>query len=892
MAQTRRRKTRSSARNAARGQESTEQENSASQSEESQESQGSQESQEFQLSQEQEPEQAEPEQVEPEQAEPEQAETESQSEQNVEKSVIENNEGEEKQEDEKENEQEDTYIETNIVEPEAEPLKETETENENENIVNTQKESETFNENDVEPTEVRSPEMALSEPTSVEGPVDSPQQESMEQETLSDKSEETETHQQEMEEADSPPQDTMQPETPPRITEEDPPRITEEDPETEATSITESAPVEDTNVMEMDQESSSQEETNIEFNIPAPEIQITPEVQTTPEVQETVTEVQDTVTEVQETVTKVQPSTEESSQGEENFQNEESFHQEETTKIDTFKEITPEEKEPSQKGKKKKKRRRKRAKAEQRTVQITRDDDDDFEVEYVSEKIDLPQWDPNYAAFQSIFETFKLEEKAVIKTEDTEKKVETKKPIINPSAVDDDDDDDDDEDPEKEKKEEPEKMSKKQLKKQSRMEVATLKQMVTRPDVVEMHDVNSKDPQILVYLKAYKNTVPVPRHWCFKRKYLAGKRGFLKNPFELPEFIKQTGIMEMRAAMQEKEDAKTLKSKQRGKIRPKLGKIDIDYQKLHDAFFKFQTKPKMTIHGDLYYEGKEFEVKLKEKKPGDLTDDLRTALGMPVGPGKELIPPPWLIAMQRYGPPPSYPNLKIAGLNAPIPEGSSFGYHAGGWGKPPVDEMGKPLYGDVFGTMNEDPNAGAETEDTIDRTPWGELESESESEMESEEEDDDEDQTGLITPGDAGLVTPSGMSSVGAGLETPDMIELRKRKEIEDAMETGGDTPALYTVLNEKKTNVGASMMGSQHTYDLAPSKKAGDGVEITLDPSELELEPSAMAAKYDDTMKEREANVNREDFSDMVAEHNAKKKRKKPTDSGKAAKKYKEFKF
>lgn len=33
-----------------------------------------------------------------------------------------------------------------------------------------------------------------------------------------------------------------------------------------------------------------------------------------------------------------------------------------------------------------------------------------------------------------------------------------------------------------------------------------------------------------------------------------------------------------------------------------MGKIDIDYQKLHDAFFRWQTKPKMTIHGDLYYE--------------------------------------------------------------------------------------------------------------------------------------------------------------------------------------------------------------------------------------------------------------------------------------------------
>lgn len=40
----------------------------------------------------------------------------------------------------------------------------------------------------------------------------------------------------------------------------------------------------------------------------------------------------------------------------------------------------------------------------------------------------------------------------------------------------------------------------------------------------------------------------------------------------------------------------------------------------------------MSIHGDLYYEGKEFETRLKEKKPGDLSEELRTALGMPVGP--------------------------------------------------------------------------------------------------------------------------------------------------------------------------------------------------------------------------------------------------------------------
>lgn len=77
-------------------------------------------------------------------------------------------------------------------------------------------------------------------------------------------------------------------------------------------------------------------------------------------------------------------------------------------------------------------------------------------------------------------------------------------------------------------------------------------QLVVRPDVVEMHDVTAQEPKLLVHLKATRNTVPVPRHWCFKRKYLQGKRGIEKPPFELPDFIKKTGIQEMREALQEK----------------------------------------------------------------------------------------------------------------------------------------------------------------------------------------------------------------------------------------------------------------------------------------------------------------------------------------------------
>ena len=78
---------------------------------------------------------------------------------------------------------------------------------------------------------------------------------------------------------------------------------------------------------------------------------------------------------------------------------------------------------------------------------------------------------------------------------------------------------------------------------------------------------------------------------------------------------------------------------------------------LGESFWLIYMRPR-------YYEGKEFETQLKEKRPGDLSPELVEALSIP-----PLAPPPWLISMQRFGPPPSYPTLRIPGLNAPIPEG-------------------------------------------------------------------------------------------------------------------------------------------------------------------------------------------------------------------------------
>ena len=184
---------------------------------------------------------------------------------------------------------------------------------------------------------------------------------------------------------------------------------------------------------------------------------------------------------------------------------------------------------------------------------------------------------------------------------------------------------------------------------------------------------------------------------------------------------------------------------------------------------------------------------MQHKTPGVLSEALKQALGMPPG-----APPPWLINMQRYGPPPAYPKLKIPGLNAPIPEGASFGYHPGGWGRPPVDEQGRPLYGDVFGTGQEDEVGGLVAVprsvmvpihslrwlvgwrcqvELIDKTRWGVVQPDETDSDESEEESSGEEESDQ-EQGDTGLETPmDGVATVTSGLSTPATIDLRKGRK-------------------------------------------------------------------------------------------------------------------
>lgn len=80
----------------------------------------------------------------------------------------------------------------------------------------------------------------------------------------------------------------------------------------------------------------------------------------------------------------------------------------------------------------------------------------------------------------------------------------------------------------------PQQISKRKLKKLQRLTVSELKQMVSKPELVEYSDVNSNDPKLLIGLKSLRNSIPIPPHWSLKRDYLQNKRGIEKAEYRLP----------------------------------------------------------------------------------------------------------------------------------------------------------------------------------------------------------------------------------------------------------------------------------------------------------------------------------------------------------------------
>jgi splicing factor 3B subunit 2 len=499
--------------------------------------------------------------------------------------------------------------------------------------------------------------------------------------------------------------------------------------------------------------------------------------------------------------------------------------------------LTTAERNRRKRERKKREREERRKEDEEKKVEEQKPDED-VEIEYVAEAINLAE------DMESVMRRF--QQRAAVVTDD-----EKAAPAKDKNEMFDRDlgDDDDDKKP----------LSKRKLRELTRPSVAELKRRVKHPDLVEAHDVTAPDADFLIELKAVPGTVPVPRHWGRKRKYLQGKRGFEKQPFQLPDFIVKTGITAMRDTLSEDQNKMSQKQKNRARVAPKTGAVDIDYRTLYDSFFRHQTKPdNLTGFGDLYYEGKELETRSKLKPGGELSQALREALGMTL----ESSPPPWLINMQRYGPPPSYPNLKIPGLNAPLPNDQcQYGYHVGGWGKPPADSFGRPLYG---GNPFDAPGGGGDGDATrealvtsdgkpVTKTAWGSLpsadfaeadEEESEEEEEFSEEEEMDESEGEEEEDDTG-----GAESVLPALptEAPSAVDLRKQ--------AGDETPLidtrpkqLYTVLEERRPDQQSGVVFSSDVAYVVPgAATVPDGAESVLSKAVAPNDGSKKKRKHDD---------------------------------------------
>merc|ERR1712131_406935 len=104
------------------------------------------------------------------------------------------------------------------------------------------------------------------------------------------------------------------------------------------------------------------------------------------------------------------------------------------------------------------------------------------------------------------------------------------------------------------------------------------------------------------------------------------------------------------------------------------------------------------------------------------------------------------------------------------------------------------------------------------------------------------------------MATPSGKQSTTTtvpGLDTPDNIQLRKKREIEAAMEQR-EHKDLYKIIPERSQKVGRAAMGSTHTYDLSGARK-NDGVELNLTADELAMDQDSIRRRMEQRMRAKQ---------------------------------------
>ncbi|EMG49212.1 SF3B2 Splicing factor 3B subunit 2 [Candida maltosa Xu316] len=393
-------------------------------------------------------------------------------------------------------------------------------------------------------------------------------------------------------------------------------------------------------------------------------------------------------------------------------------------------------------------------------------------IEPAALSIDITD-NPLFDQFRSVLDKFTQQEPTTNKPEQSVEPEHEESPLTGTDEEDTDDDSDSDDNAQ------PVELSKRQLRLQNKISMSTLKSFTNYPQLVELQDRDSHNPYLLISIKTQPNMIPVPINWSSKKDYLSSRKGLEKLPFELPKFIRDTGI----SAMRNINDDSSMKQKQREKVQPKMGTLDMDYEKLYSAFYKFQTKPRLYPYGEIYEEGKESNDELGQRiasvKPGVISKEMRIALGMATGDDKKddlNIPPAWITIMKDIGKPPSYRDLIIPGLD--------IGYRNTGYQDKHSDSSKRKNF-----------------------HHWGQLdmnidddeEEEEESEVEESEEDEVEEVEQITPPKDTNQTS---LNDILSGLSTDKPDKPKK----------------LYTVLKEKKSENGDSLTG--YTYDLNPEQE------------------------------------------------------------------------
>lgn len=182
--------------------------------------------------------------------------------------------------------------------------------------------------------------------------------------------------------------------------------------------------------------------------------------------------------------------------------------------------------------------------------------------------------------------------------------------------------------------------------KREKVPLVKLKEASRFPEKVEWHDSRAPDPYFLVHIKCLPGVVPVPSEWKGK-----SERNYRRTTYKLPKNIYDTGISKLRDVYQESEAS--LKQQTRERVQPKLGTLDLDYRKMHAAFFKFQERPRLGTFGQVHHEGVELEADFDQFRAGVISERLRAALGLK--PDQDV---PWAHKAEKLGPSPAYSGLQ------------------------------------------------------------------------------------------------------------------------------------------------------------------------------------------------------------------------------------------